>query len=459
MVRSSYRPGAPSRFYKKRNAIRSVRRNGPPRDRDGYMAEIVRQMMRGLVVVAALGLLLTAIVGMRASSENSEHTFRLTLQPIDSSIAAGTYGILGAFVIALQFAARSMTAKQKATQPGATSFLHLLSLALLASSLALGFAMIGGQMANPAVFDIYRTIGPLALSLLIALPAAEASMLTDQRSDAYLQRVNHNRLLEKTREHLQRIPGSSLGTRIWVVQAATAAVVIPATLGSVSLLIQPATTPVSISFRFGSALVFTIVAYILLRSFILSLITRDYSMLIILPLMSTSFVLTAGASLLESALEGTDTSALLLQPIARGALVFGILMLGPLLVLTPFGTLMRGLRLRGFILESVARSIERRLAKLQKTDLRRERRPFNPSALLALVLSPLMPFSILASHLARTEISQTDERGLLAVRLASAFALMLSAVALAALIWLSTVPIAGDWCTSEGGAVCWSLMP
>lgn len=459
MVRSSYRPGTPSRFYKKRNEIRSVRRNGPPRDTDGYMAEIVRQMMRGLVVVATLGLILTAIVAIRAASENSEHSIRLTLQPIDSSITAGTYGILGAFVIALQFGARSMTAAQKAAQPGATTFLHLLSLAILSSSLALGFAVIGGQMANLAVFDLYRTLGPLALSLLIALPAAEASMLTDQRSDAYLQRVNHNRLLEKTREHLQRIPGFSLGTRGLVVQAATAALIIPATLGSLSLLVLPAKTPGSVSFRFGCALLFAIVAYVLLRSFILALITRDYSTLIFLPLMSMSFVLIAGASLLESALEGTDTSVLLLQPIARGALVFGILTIGPLLVLTPFGTFMRGLRLRGFILESVARSIERRLAKLRKTDLRRERRPFNPSALLALFLSPLMPFSILASHLARTEISQTDERGFLAARLASVFALILSAAALTALIWLSTVPVAGDWCTSEGGAVCWKVGP
>jgi hypothetical protein len=422
------------------------------------MAEIVRQMMRGLIVVATIGLLLTAIVAIRAASENSEDPIRLTLQPIDSSIAAGTYGILGAFVIALQFAARSMTATQKTAQPGATTFLHLLSLALLVSSIALGFAVIGGQMANPGVFDLYRTLGPLVLSLLIALPAAEASMLTDQRSDAYLQRLNHNRLLEKTREHLQRIPGSSLGTTGWVIQAAAAALVVPATLGSLSLLVLPATTPGSISFRFGSALVFAIVAYALLRGFTLALVTRDYSTLIFLPLLSMSFALTTLATFLESATEGTGT-ALLLQPIARGVLGFGLVMIGPLLVLTPFGTFMRRLRLRGFILESVARSIERKLAKLRKTDLGRELRPFNPSALLALVLSPLMPFSILASHLARTEISQTDERGFWAVRLASAFALILSAVALAALIWLSTVPVAGDWCTSEGGAVCWSLVP
>ncbi|MEZ2391661.1 hypothetical protein AB6813_19345 [bacterium RCC_150] len=129
-----------------------------PTDPDGYLSEVGKQVFASVGLLAVLWALLAGILALRSVSEEGTTGPRFVLQPIDAGIVAGAYGILAAFVIALQFASRSITPAQKRAQPGATGFLNLLARAILLATLALTAAVLA-QVEPAKALDLYRLGG------------------------------------------------------------------------------------------------------------------------------------------------------------------------------------------------------------------------------------------------------------------------------------------------------------
>jgi hypothetical protein len=349
-----------------------------------------------------------------------------------------------------------MTPTQKYAQPGATAFLNLLARAILLATLALTAAAVFTQEDLPKVFDLYRVAGPMLLCTLITLPAAEAAMLTDQRSSIFLQFDSHQRSIERMRELQSHVPGARPGRTAWLVQSAAVALIIPLTAG-LSLVFRPSANPQSIGFRVAFAALSTLIAFALLQSLVKALMAKDYASFAGLALMSTVICLLYLLEIATLSMQGTGSQQLLLQSVTRDVVAFGVLLIGPFCALLPLCMNMPRIGCRGVILDTVSRSFDRRLAKLLAQNIRVVKPRVNRLAITALAVLPLVPLSVLVARIAKVQIARTGELGDQLVRAVLIAAAVLGTLTLVSLLLLTATPIVGDWCPGTIGEVCWSI--
>ncbi|WP_422935062.1 hypothetical protein [Sinomonas sp. P47F7] len=432
-----------------------------PGRRSIHYAEYINQILRraayaGLLAVIAVA----ALHGMALMGSGSENQPHFVFAPLGAATISATYGILAAFVIAVQFSARATSRAEKIVQPGATSFIGLFAMMLMVCIALLCIVALFGLGGIPKTVDAYRVFGTILLSALLILPAAEASMLADLGSEPRVRAVGYQIGLAEIWEAQSRIPGVPMGGRQRVAQGALVFLVAPVLLAFAVTPLGASGDPERFLLRVAIAGGAAIVSFFMLKHLVSALAGRDWStamtVLVVFVIVVLSFVMTILTQSAASQANGDNPDVWSLQPTARAMAAFILVMLGPLLVQIPL-CFIGPKGSRGLVLDFVGRSYGVKLEKIvSRGDLPPRIRRINRIAILSLFLFLIFPFGLVSAYWAAREIRRSGERGATLVRLAYVLSGIWCVGIAGVVVFLMLVPSELTFCGTDGG-VCWRL--
>lgn len=174
-----------------------------PRQKSKFVADLRVQLVGGGVIAAG-----SVSYGLGASLLTQAYLFPTVS---GSSLLAG-YGILATLSVAIQVMARGINPDGKLANPTGAWMTRALASLVLFGSMALAVLGILGSFAGPLdlthqfpAVDIVRLAGCTLFSALIALPAAEARILTEALPEQ--QQAEREEAIEKARRVLLSYPG------------------------------------------------------------------------------------------------------------------------------------------------------------------------------------------------------------------------------------------------------------
>lgn len=388
---------------------------------DRHGRAIWTEVAKGTVIVGAViafgcFLLWSRSVGDPAVS----YSLRMTAEPLTGSAILGIYTAIAATVFAIRIGARNPKSNRRrrsdAREIASNSFLAIFSFGCLLASISIGIMALIWLNSPPRSLDIVRTVLAIGASLLLALVSAESVLLTRQDDTSSIRAVGRQRYYKRLRKIVRADETSELGRLGWVLQSTVAFVISPLVLSAVSAAVAPVDSPVMFVSRSLSIVVSSVVAFFIIRQIVDSLVGGSTSSVVstsvMMGLVGMVFWLAAASTSLPRMTTEIDLGRMALDAL----LVAGVVITGPLLVLTVFSRPLSrgGSRLvRGFIFDVVMRDYTRRMqqAKTPVSEQTKTRRAYNPNAVASAFLFWVFPVNFLIAWRSLDEIAAARKKG------------------------------------------------